>query len=143
MNTSSIAGLTTGSRIYGVTKHAVVALSETLYTSLRAENAKIGVSVLCPNSVRTNMPYAYRNRPPELMDETNAPPPAAERAASDRIYQRAMDTGIDTLDAADLVLDAIRADQFWVLTSDEAHNAVLARAGQIITRKNPPARPSP
>ncbi|MGH2363968.1 MAG: SDR family NAD(P)-dependent oxidoreductase [Chloroflexota bacterium] len=142
VNTSSIGGLTPGSRIYGVTKHAVVALSEALYLNLRQAQARIGVSVLCPNSVRTNMPYAYRNRPPRLLDEGNAPPPPAERRASERVYQRAMETGKDPLEVADLVLRAIRDEQFWILTEDSSNADILQRADDVVHRRNPPARPA-
>jgi NAD(P)-dependent dehydrogenase (short-subunit alcohol dehydrogenase family) len=142
VNTASIAGLTTGSRIYGVTKHAVVALSEALYTNLRQVDAKIGVSVLCPNMVQTKMPYAYRNRPPELLDESNAPPPPAERDMADRLFKRTQEEGMPPHEAAELVLNAIKDDQFWVLTSDESHEAIRARAESIVNRTNPPARPS-
>ncbi|HUZ76490.1 MAG TPA: SDR family NAD(P)-dependent oxidoreductase [Chloroflexota bacterium] len=142
VNTSSIGGLTPGSRIYGVTKHAVVALSEALYLNLRQAQARIGVSVLCPSTVRTNMPYAYRNRPPELLDEVNAPPPAAERRASERVYQRAVETGKDPLEAADMVLQAIRDDQFWILTEDSSNVDILRRADDVVQRRNPPVRPA-
>ena len=51
VNTASLAGLMPGRGIYGVTKQAVVALSESLYNDLKAMDAKIGVSVLCPGWV--------------------------------------------------------------------------------------------
>ncbi|MBV8085236.1 MAG: SDR family NAD(P)-dependent oxidoreductase [Chloroflexi bacterium] len=141
VNTASMAGLTTGSRIYGVTKHAVVALSEALYANLRQADAKIGVSVLCPSMVQTKMPYAYRNRPPELLDESNAPPPPAEREAADRLFKRTQEEGMPPHEAAELVLQAIKNDQFWILTSDEGHEAIRARAESIVNRTNPPIRP--
>ncbi len=63
INTSSIGGLVTGSSIYGVTKHTVVALSEALHLQLKQRNAKIGVSVLCPLFVDTKIMASGRNRP--------------------------------------------------------------------------------
>ncbi|HLF70867.1 MAG TPA: SDR family NAD(P)-dependent oxidoreductase, partial [Dehalococcoidia bacterium] len=48
VNTASAAGIAFASTIYGVTKHAVVALSQMLYFQLKAAEAKIGVSCLCP-----------------------------------------------------------------------------------------------
>jgi NAD(P)-dependent dehydrogenase (short-subunit alcohol dehydrogenase family) len=65
INTSSSAGLIAGgsSAPYSVTKHAVVALSESLYLTLQQRNSLVKVSVLCPGLVRTNIINAERNRP--------------------------------------------------------------------------------
>lgn len=74
VNTGSIAGLVTFPErgIYAATKYAVVAISETL----RAELAPygIGVTVVCPGSVRTRILGAARNRPAELRETKVAPP---------------------------------------------------------------------
>ena len=76
VNTASIAGVTSNVfGIYGVTKYAVVALSEYLYRSLTETGAKIGASVLCPSFVTTNLGSSDRNRPAEL--KTASAPPAA------------------------------------------------------------------
>ena len=68
VNTASMAGLVSGpgGGIYRVTKHGVVALSEILHHDLGQMEAKIGVSVLCPGSVRTQIVDSDRNRPASL-----------------------------------------------------------------------------
>ena len=48
---------------YNATKHAVVAMSETLSKDLRPVGAAVGVSVLCPGFVRTGIADSDRNRP--------------------------------------------------------------------------------
>src|SRR5258706_135976 len=55
VNTASMAGLTTAPfmSIYDVTKHGVVALSESLYKELELSGAPIGVSVVCPGLINT------------------------------------------------------------------------------------------
>jgi len=64
VNTASMAGLVPGfNPMYDATKHAVVALTEDLYHSARDLGWPIGVSVLCPGWVRTNIVDAERNRP--------------------------------------------------------------------------------
>ena len=80
VNTASLAGLMPGRGIYGVTKQAVVALSESIYNDLKVADAKIGVSVLCPGWVNTNIIDAGRNRPAELARTVDAIPDAAARA---------------------------------------------------------------
>lgn len=74
VNTGSIAGLVTLPErgVYAATKYAVVAISETLRTELAPHD--IGVTVICPGSVRTRILGASRNRPPELQ-ATNVSPP--------------------------------------------------------------------
>ena len=66
VNTASVAGLWSGIPFigpYAVSKVGVVSLSETLRDELRAEGTAIGVSVLCPGSVSTNVTESARNRP--------------------------------------------------------------------------------
>src|ERR1700682_1388675 len=67
VNTASMAGLNTSAPgsmgVYSVSKHAVVALSESLQVSLQVRHANVGVSVLCPAWVRTNISESKRNRP--------------------------------------------------------------------------------
>ena len=55
INTASMAGTGPANSIYSITKHAVVAMTEALYFQLKARNAKIGCSVLCPTWVNTNL----------------------------------------------------------------------------------------
>ena len=71
INISSIAGLTTYTLngIYAVTKHRIVAFSETLSNDLKVVNSKIKVSVLCPEAVLTNISTWERNRPVELRNQ--------------------------------------------------------------------------
>jgi NAD(P)-dependent dehydrogenase (short-subunit alcohol dehydrogenase family) len=113
VNTSSMAGLIHGAGIYGVSKHAVVALSESLWSELRARGPAIGVSVLCPGWVRTRIMESERNRP-----EAPRPDPgerAAEVEMMRGIIARLVERGSDPLEVGHLVADAILADRFYVL----------------------------
>jgi len=135
VNTASSAGLTQGSRVYGVSKHAVVALSESLYDGLRQRGAKVHVSVLCPGVINTRIMYGARNRPPELQNES--PPSEQELRMRDRISKLAQETGMDPLQVGDIVLEAIRNEQFWVLTHDEFDDIIRTRMEDILARRNP------
>ena len=81
VNTASQAGLVTANSIYSLTKHGVVALSEGLHLQLRQQNAKVGVSVLCPLFVDTRIMEAERNRPgrPGTTDRAGDQPAADAR----------------------------------------------------------------
>jgi NAD(P)-dependent dehydrogenase (short-subunit alcohol dehydrogenase family) len=136
VNTASLAGLTAGSGIYGVTKHAVVSLSEALHLQLQLIQSKISVSALCPGFVRTNITNASRNRPAELQNEDEPPLDGVEeeiRAA----MERAVQGGLAPAEVAEIVLDAIRKEQFWILTTDEFDGAVRGRVDGILARRNP------
>jgi NAD(P)-dependent dehydrogenase (short-subunit alcohol dehydrogenase family) len=139
MNTSSIFGVFAGSLgPYGVSKHAVTALTETLYFNLRSLGVShVGVSVLCPSAVRTNFGTSARNRP------ASAGPPLvtgpAEQASAQR-FDELSKLGASPAEVAGMVVDGIRSGRFYILTSDNRHEPVLRR-GEEIVAGGPPAPP--
>jgi len=71
VNTASMAGLITGragNAVYDSSKHACLAITESLYRDLVIRTNKVSASVLCPGAVMTNIFAAERNRPAELGD---------------------------------------------------------------------------
>ena len=70
VNTASMAGLVAHSRLgaYSTAKYGVVALTEVLAEELAADGSRVGVSVLCPGTVHTNIGTSSRNRPADLGD---------------------------------------------------------------------------
>jgi NAD(P)-dependent dehydrogenase (short-subunit alcohol dehydrogenase family) len=142
VNTASIFGVFAGALgPYGVSKHAIVALTETLYADLRSLGLerKLGVSVLCPGAVRTNFGNSARNRPASA-----GPPPErddAERARAERFGQLAV-SGRDPAEVAGIVVDGIRERRFYILTSDNRNEAVRRRAEEVLSG-GPPAPPFP
>jgi NAD(P)-dependent dehydrogenase (short-subunit alcohol dehydrogenase family) len=143
VNTSSIFGVFAGTLgPYGVSKHAVTALTETLYFNLQSAGvAHVGVSVLCPGAVRTNFGTSARNRPawagPAAPGEAGAA--EAERASAERFDQLAV-LGASPAEVAGMVLDGIRSRRFYILTSDNRHGAVLRRGGEVVAG-GPPTAP--
>jgi NAD(P)-dependent dehydrogenase (short-subunit alcohol dehydrogenase family) len=117
VNTASAAGVNTGPVMspYYATKHAVVALSESLHFDLQMTGAPVGVSVLCPEWVRTNIADSERNRPDDVA-EIVMPPDAPVEARS--VLQGLVDGGLDPADVAGTVVDAIRSGRFWIFTHD-------------------------
>lgn len=137
VNTASMAGLLTPPNmgIYNVSKHAVVALSETLYQDLKLVTDQIGASVLCPYFVATGIHNSERNRPADM--------PAGEMTASQRIQQAMTDkaTGSGKVSAADVaqkVFDAMQSDQFYVFSHPKALGNVKSRTDAILAIQNPP-----
>lgn len=137
VNTASTAGLILGggSAPYSVTKHAVVALSESLYASLQQRNAMVKVSVLCPGMVRTNIIDAERNRPTELQNEPA--PLTPEREAGLEAFKTALEASMPPSQVADVVFDAIRKEQFYILSHPEWLEAVQLRTDKLLRQENP------
>jgi NAD(P)-dependent dehydrogenase (short-subunit alcohol dehydrogenase family) len=139
VNTASIFGVFAGTLgPYGVSKHAVVALTETLHFNLTSLGVShVGVSVLCPGAVRTNFGTSARNRPP------TAGAPAvrgeAEQASAER-FSRLSVAGASPAEVAGIVVDGIRSRRFYILTSENRNEAV-ARRGEEIVSGGPPAPP--
>ncbi len=137
VNTASIAGVTSNVfGIYGVTKHAVVALSEYLHRSLVEADAKVGASVLCPSFVTTNLGTSDRNRPEGLRNETAA---AATDAGwhNDPTIVAAREQRIEAAQAAGIVFEAIRDNRFWIFTDATMDGAMRARTEGMLARRNP------
>jgi NAD(P)-dependent dehydrogenase (short-subunit alcohol dehydrogenase family) len=139
LNTSSIFGAFAGTLgPYGVSKHAVTALTETLYFNLRSQGvAHVGVSVLCPSAVRTNFGTSSRNRPDGAGPA--APRDEAERASAERFDELSV-LGASPAEVAGMVVDGIRSRRFYILTSDNRHAAVQRR-GEEIVAGGPPSAP--
>src|SRR4029079_7654450 len=68
VNTASIAGLISSPymSVYQATKHAVVAITESLKMELELSGGKLSASVVCPGFVATKVSDSERNRPSEL-----------------------------------------------------------------------------
>jgi len=137
INTSSTAGLVVGSfsAPYSVTKHAVVALSESLYLTLQQRNSLVKVSVLCPGLVRTNIADAERNRPTELRNETVTMTP--EMQASLAAFKAVIEASMPPLQVADVVFDAIKNEQFYILTHPEWIEVIQLRTDKLLRMENP------
>lgn len=124
VNTASAAGLLTGPGMspYYATKHGVVALSESLHFDLQLTGAPVGVSVLCPEWVRTQIADSERNRPPGVGEMPGMPGAQADGAggggapALGDFVRGLVDGGLDPSTVAGMVLDGIRAGRFWIIT---------------------------
>ncbi|HEX6487642.1 MAG TPA: SDR family NAD(P)-dependent oxidoreductase [Candidatus Dormibacteraeota bacterium] len=136
VNTASLAGLITGIlSAYSVSKHAVVALSESTYLSLRLAGHPIGVSVLCPGFVKTRIWESERNRPADIQPDRE----------SDGLLHEAgralVQGGIDPAEVGAAVVDAIKDDRFYILTHPGSEGAVEVRLRDILEGR-PPTPPA-
>jgi len=140
VNTASMAGLSTAPfmSVYDVTKHAVVALSESMYKEFVVTDAPIGVSVVCPGLVNTKIMRSSRNRPADLADQGKSGPMAQAfgQNLSDRLAG-----GYPPAVVADQVLQGIVEGRFHIVPAQpEVKASATLRAQDIIELRNPTLR---
>jgi NAD(P)-dependent dehydrogenase (short-subunit alcohol dehydrogenase family) len=135
VNTASVAGLVAGPGMgpYNVSKFGVVALSETLHHELALEGGKLKVSVLCPAWVATQIIDSDRNRPAGV----EAPPSDPMASAMREMVRGLVASGLAPERVAELVLAAIRDEQFYVLTHPEFTPIIRQRMEAVLEQRNP------
>ena len=127
VNTASMGGLATipGLGGYTTTKFAVVALSETLAGELEEERSRVGVTVLCPGPVRSNIKSSHRNRPASLaaggLFDTDL----------ERSEEGARMPWLDPEQVGDIVVRAIRRGDLYAMTHPEMAGIPAARHERI------------
>ena len=131
VNTASLAGWMPGGGTYGVSKHGVLSLSETLYRDLKARGAQVSASVLCPGFVNTQIFNSERNRPAEF-GTVGTPDPMAQAMASSMLSM-----GKQPSEIAETVYESIANDRFSVLPHPAWDGIVKARVDAAIARGAP------
>ncbi len=137
VNTASMAGLLTPPNmgVYNVSKHAVVALTETLYQDLKLVTDQISASVLCPYFVPTGISQSHRNRPSTL----KADKPTQSQLIGQAMSDKAVSSGkVTAAEVAQLVFDAMSQDQFYIYSHPQALGNVQSRMEAIVQQHNPP-----
>ena len=145
VNTASMAGLIAGREMtpwrlgaYAASKHAVVAISHTLYAELRTAAAPIGVSLLCPAAVNTRIWDTERHRPPAPSD---GEPAGSGSLGAKRLQDQlraGVEGGVPAEEVADLVLDAVLGDRFYVFTAPGSPGQVGSHYDDLVNLRNPP-----
>ena len=137
VNTASMAGLLTAPNmgVYNVSKHAVVALSETLYQDLQLVSQQVGASVLCPYFVPTGISQSHRNRP----DDMAAQKPTPSQLMGQAMMDKAVGSGkVSAAEVAQKVFDAVRTGQFYIYSHPQALGLVAQRMQAVVEGTNPP-----
>ena len=138
VNTASMAGLLNAPNmgIYGVSKHAVVSLSETLYQDLALVTDQISASVLCPFFVPTGISQSHRNRPEEL--KVPGAKPTQSQLIGQAMSDKAVGSGkVTAAEVAQMVFDAVAANQFYIYSHPKAIGSVQTRMEDVLQARNP------
>jgi short-subunit dehydrogenase len=138
VNTASMAGLLNAPNmgVYNVSKHAVVALTETLYQDLKLVTDQISASVLCPFFVATGIAQSHRNKPGEFITDNDKP--TKSQLIGQAMSDKAVGSGkVSAADVAQKVFDAIEADQFYIYSHPKALASVQTRMEDVVQSRNP------
>ena len=134
VNAASMAGLQNAPNmgVYNASKHAVVAISETLYHDLALVTNQVAASVLCPFFVPTGIGQSQRNRP-------GAPAPATRsQLIAEAMVGKAVASGkVSAAEVAQLVFDAMAAKRFYIYSHPQALSSVQTRLEDVMLARNP------
>ncbi len=121
-----------------MSKHGVVALTETLFHDLRHAGSSIGVTLLCPAWVPTGIARSERNRPAALAEEE--PPTPSQRLARSFVERAVSGGRVAAAEVARMTMEAVREDRFYVFTHPTILASVKARHDAVLG-VGPPADP--
>ena len=137
VSVASIAGLIAPGLMgaYNVSKHAVVAHSESLYHDLAKVEPRIAASVLCPGFTPTGISKSHVSRPAEMQ---NADQPTDSMIQAQQMIERAVSSGrLTAVDVANITFEAMRDRQFYILSHPNFMKLVKARLEDIAELRNP------
>jgi NAD(P)-dependent dehydrogenase (short-subunit alcohol dehydrogenase family) len=123
-----------GMGIYTATKHAVLALSDVLRRELESQG--VGVSILCPGVVRTEIWNAGRSRPERFGGRQESPPE----------FATFLDSGMDPDEVGRIAVAGIEAGDFFIMSHPEVRAVAEARCRDVLAafdladRRIPPRR---
>lgn len=138
VNTASMAGIVSSPFMsaYNVSKHGVVTLSETLQKELvMAAGGRVGVSVLCPGWVNTGIGESSRNRPDELRNPDEGSADLSDLGSG--MLKGLLEAGLAPETVAGMVVDAIKANRFYIFTHEDWMQMADGRFEDIRLGRNP------
>ena len=131
VNTASVAGLIPSGGAYGVSKHAVLTLTEGLYQQFQQMGANLSASVLCPGLVDTKIGYAERNRPEEFGEQVEITP---EMEAG---ILTTLGGGMDPGEVAEIVFNSIVEQRCYILPHSGWDDIIRSRVEHVLARGAP------
>ncbi len=136
VNTASMAGLLNAPNmgVYNVSKHAVVAMSETLHQDLALVTEQLHAHVLCPFFVPTGIHQSERNRP---ADKAAAAPTRSQLIAQAMSDQAVSKGKVSAAQVAQWVFDACADHRFYIYSHPKSLASVQVRLEDIMTARNP------
>jgi NAD(P)-dependent dehydrogenase (short-subunit alcohol dehydrogenase family) len=136
VNTCSMTSVIAAGNMYGICKHAILALTEVLAADLKAAGAPIGATGLCPGIIATNLFHGSRNRPDSLSNSSGM---SSSGAALRESMHATLSKGMPPSEVADKLVTAVRENALYLLTDHEWDSRVVARHEAILAGAVGPA----
>jgi NAD(P)-dependent dehydrogenase (short-subunit alcohol dehydrogenase family) len=138
VNTASVAGLISppGMAAYNVSKHGVVALTESLHHDLVARGAKVRCSVVCPAYFPSGIADSEHTRPLELAEPSRTKP-ESKHALEENLRKAVMSGKRSADDVAAAVIEAVLEERFYVLTHPRIKPAIEWRMRDVLEERAP------
>jgi NAD(P)-dependent dehydrogenase (short-subunit alcohol dehydrogenase family) len=136
VNTCSMTSVIAAANMYGICKHAILALTEVLAADLKAAGAPIGATGLCPGIIATNLFHGSRNRPASLVNESGM---SSSGAALRESMHATLSKGMAPSEVADKLVTAVRENALYLLTDHEWDSRIVARHEAIMAGAVGPA----
>jgi NAD(P)-dependent dehydrogenase (short-subunit alcohol dehydrogenase family) len=136
INTCSMTSVIAATNMYGICKHAILAMTEVLAADLQAAGANVGATGLCPGIIATNLFHGSRNRPSALANEGGMSASGSQLRES---MHATLAKGMPPAEVADLLVTAVRENKTYLLTDHEWDTRVIARHEAILAGAVGPA----
>jgi NAD(P)-dependent dehydrogenase (short-subunit alcohol dehydrogenase family) len=137
VNTCSMTSVIAAGNMYGICKHAILAMTEVLAADLQAAGANVGATGLCPGIIATNLFHGSRNRPSALTNESGKM--SSSGAELREHMHAALSKGMPPAEVAELLVTAVRENKLYLLTDHEWDTRVIARHEAILAGAVGPA----
>lgn len=130
VNTASAAGFLSdpGMAAYGVSKHGVVVIGETLAKELAEKGSQVGVMLLCPAFFPTGITSSERVRPAGLA----SPVSEADRGVQEKLDSAVRKGRLSADDVAAMAFEGILRGDLYVFTHKKIRLAIEERLRHIL-----------
>jgi NAD(P)-dependent dehydrogenase (short-subunit alcohol dehydrogenase family) len=136
VNTCSMTSVIAATNMYGICKHAILAMTEVLNADLESVGANVAATGLCPGIIATNLFRGSRNRPAELSNDGGMSASGSE--LRDHMHS-VLSKGMSPSEVADKVVTAVREKRRYLLTDHEWDSRIVARHEAIMAGAVGPA----
>jgi NAD(P)-dependent dehydrogenase (short-subunit alcohol dehydrogenase family) len=136
VNTCSMTSVIAAGNMYGICKHAILAMTEVLNADLEAAGASVAATGLCPGIIATNLFHGSRNRQAALSNDGGMSASGSE--LRDHMHS-VLSKGMPPAEVANLVVTAVREKKPYLLTDHEWDSRVVARHEAILAGAVGPA----
>jgi NAD(P)-dependent dehydrogenase (short-subunit alcohol dehydrogenase family) len=136
VNTCSMTSVIAATNMYGICKHAILAMTEVLNADLALAGANVAATGLCPGIIATNLFHGSRNRQADVSNSDGMSSAGSELREH---MHSVLSKGMPPSEVANLVVTAVREKQRYLLTDHEWDTRIISRHEAILAGAVGPA----